>query len=156
MKLSKEEIYNAYWSGIVHDIGKVGIPSEIINKPEKLSLEEYTQVQDHPIYGYQILKKSEDLKEIALYVKHHHEWWNGEGYPDNLKGEEIPLISQILVVSDAVSSMATKRPYTSVKSSNEILKEIELYMGIQFAPRPAKAMIEFIKEGSLDEFYKDK
>jgi len=156
MKLSKDEIYNAYWAGIVHDIGKVGIPSEIINKPEKLSLEEYAQIKDHPVFGYQILRKSEDLKDIALYVKHHHEWWNGEGYPDNLKGEEIPLISQILVVSDAVSSMATKRPYTSVKSSNEILEEIELYIGIQFAPAPAKAMIEFIKEGSLDKFYKDK
>ncbi len=156
MHLSKEDVYNAYWAGIVHDIGKVGIPSEIINKPEKLTLEEFAQIQDHPVFGYQILKKSEDLKEIALYVKHHHEWWNGEGYPDHLKGDQIPLISQILVVCDAVSSMATKRPYTSVKSSKEILQEIELYKGIQFSPRTAQAMIDFIKEGSLDKFYKNK
>ncbi len=156
MQLSKQEIYNAYWAGIVHDIGKVGIPSNIINKPEKLSLEEFAQIQDHPVFGYQILKKSEDLKAIALYVKHHHEWWNGEGYPDHLKGDEIPLIAQILVVCDAVSSMATKRPYTAVKSSKEILKELELYTEVQFAPRPAKAMIEFIKEGSLDKFYQQK
>jgi len=156
MNLSEKDIYNAYWAGIVHDIGKVGIPSEIINKPEKLTLEEYHQIQDHPVFGYQILSKSEDLKEIALLVKHHHEWWNGEGYPDGLKEDKIPLGAQILGVCDAVSSMATKRPYTLVKSSREIIKEIQLYSGIQFSPKPAKAMIEFIEEGLLDEFYKDK
>ncbi len=156
MKLSEKEIYNAYWAGIVHDIGKVGIPSSIINKPDKLSLEEYNQIKEHPVFGYQILSKSEDLKDIALLVKHHHEWWNGEGYPDGLVGEKIPLGSQILGICDAVSSMATKRPYTLVKSSREIMKEIELYNGIQFSPKPAAAMCELIKEGLLDEYYKEK
>jgi len=154
MGLSKDDVYNAYWSGIVHDIGKVGISSDIINKPSKLTLEEFKQIKKHPVFGYQILNKSEDLKEIAKFVKHHHEWWNGEGYPDGLKGETIPLISQILAVCDSVSSMATKRPYAAIKTSNEILKEIELYSGTQFSPVPADAMIKFIKEGLLDEFYK--
>ena len=156
MGLDEKEVYNIYWAGIVHDIGKVGIPSDIINKPDKLTLEEYTQIKDHPLFGYQILSKSEDLKEIALLVKHHHEWWNGEGYPDNLKLDKIPLGSQILCICDAVSSMATKRPYTLVKSSREIIKELQLYIGIQFSPIPTEAMIEFIEEGLLDEFYKDK
>ena len=151
--LSEKDVYNIYWAGIVHDIGKVGIPSNIINKPEKLTLEEYHQIQDHPVFGYQILKKSEDLQEIALLVKHHHEWWNGEGYPDGIKGDEIPIGAQILAICDAVSTMATKRPYTMVKSSREIIKELKLYSGIQFAPVPAQAMIEFIEDGLLDEFY---
>lgn len=156
MNLEEKDIYNAYWAGIVHDIGKVGIPSDIINKAEKLTLEEYEKIKDHPIFGYEILNKSEDLKEIALLVKHHHEWWNGEGYPDNLKKEKIPLGAQILCVCDAVSSMATKRPYTLVKSSREIIKELQLYKGIQFSPIPTEEMVKFIEEGLLDEFYKDK
>ena len=156
MGLSEEEIYNVFWAGIVHDIGKVGIKSDIINKPEKLSLEEYNLVKDHPVFGYQILKKSEDLKDIAVLVKHHHEWWNGAGYPDELSKEDMPLGSQILGVCDSVSSMATKRPYTVVKSSFEILQELKLYKGTQFSPRVADEMIKFIEEGKLDLYYKDK
>jgi len=156
MNLGEEVVYDVFWAGIVHDIGKVGIKSDIINKPEKLSLEEYEQIKDHPNFGYQILIKSHDLKHIAKIVKHHHEWWNGTGYPDSLKGEKIPLGSQILGVCDAVSSMATNRPYTLVKSSNEIIKELELYRSVQFAPDACDAMIEYIKDGSLDSFYKDR
>ncbi len=150
MKLNEKDVNEIYWAGIVHDIGKIGIPSDIINKPDKLTLEEYRQIQDHPVFGYQILSKSEDLKEIALLVKFHHEWWNGEGYPDKIKGDDIPLGAQILAICDAVSTMATKRPYTLVKSSREIIKELQLYNGIQFSPKPTKAMIEFIEEGLLD------
>ena len=156
LNLDSKEIYNIYWAGIVHDIGKIGIPSAIINKPDKLTLEEYGQIQDHPVFGYQILSKSEDLKEIAQLVRYHHEWWNGEGYPNGLKEDEIPLGAQILAICDAVSTMATKRPYTLVKSSREIIIELDLYKGIQFAPKPTEAMIDFIKEGMLDNFYNDK
>ncbi|MBN2604505.1 MAG: HD domain-containing protein, partial [Bacilli bacterium] len=143
--LKDKEIYDIYWAGVVHDIGKVGIKSDIINKPEKLSLEEYELVKEHPIFGFEILNKSEDLANISLLVRHHHEWWNGAGYPDGLRGEEIPIGAQIIAICDAVSTMATKRPYTVVRTSTQILKELELYRGIQFAPIPTDAMIEFIK-----------
>ena len=156
MGLSEEEIYNVFWAGIVHDIGKVGIKSDIINKPEKLTLDEYNLVKEHPVFGYDILKKSEDLTDIAKLVRNHHEWWNGAGYPDELSKEDIPLGSQILGVCDSVSSMATKRPYTVVKSSYEILEEIKLYKGTQFSPRVADEMIKFIEEGKLDLYYKNK
>jgi len=156
MGLPEEEIYNIFWAGIVHDIGKIGIKSEILNKPEKLTLEEYNIVKEHPVFGYDILNKSEALKDIAKLVRHHHEWWNGEGYPDGISKEDIPLGSQILTVCDSVSSMATKRPYTIVKSSYEILQELKLYKGIQFSPKVVDEMIKFIEEGKLDWYYEHK
>jgi integral membrane sensor domain MASE1 len=152
--LKEKEVYDIYWAGVVHDIGKVGISSDIINKPDKLSLEEYELVKEHPVFGFEILNKSEDLSNISLLVRHHHEWWNGAGYPDGLRGDEIPIGSQIIAICDAVSTMATKRPYTIVRTSTQILKELELYRGVQFAPIPTDAMMEFIKEGLLDEYYK--
>lgn len=152
--LDDKDLHDIYWAGVVHDIGKVGIDTNIINKPDKLSLEEYEQIKEHSIFGYEILNKSDDLKTIALLVKHHHEWWNGAGYPDSLKGERIPFGSQIISVCDAVSTMAKKRPYTIVKTSREIIEELELYKGVQFSPKPTDAMIKFISEGHLDEFYK--
>lgn len=152
--LDEQEKHDVYWAGVVHDIGKVGIDSSIINKPSKLSLEEYEQIKEHSMFGYEILNKSEDLKTIAIIVKHHHEWWNGAGYPSGIKGDKIPFGSQILSICDAVSTMAKKRPYTIVKTSNQIIEELRMYSGVQFSPEPTKVMIEFIKEGLLDEYYK--
>ena len=155
MGLSESDQYNIFWAGIVHDIGKVGIPSEILNKPGRLSLEEYSIIKSHPVFGYDILKRSEDLSVIALLVKHHHEWWNGAGYPDGLIEDKIPLGAQIIGVADAVSSMATKRPYTEIKTSQEILRELKLYKGSQFAPDACDEMIKYIEDGFLDSFYLD-
>ena len=122
----------------------------------KLSLEEYELVKEHSIFGYDILKKAEDLKDIAILVKHHHEWWNGSGYPSELRGNDIPLGSQIISVCDAVSTMAKKRPYTTAKTSNEIMGELLLYSGSQFSPEPTKHMVDFITEGLLDKYYKNR
>ncbi|KFZ27435.1 MAG: Cyclic di-GMP phosphodiesterase response regulator RpfG [Candidatus Izimaplasma bacterium HR2] len=154
--LDEKEAHDIYWAGVVHDIGKVGVDSSIINKPSKLTLEEYEEIKNHSIFGYEILNKSDDLKKIAILVKYHHEWWNGAGYPEGLKGDKIPLGSQIISICDAVSTMAKKRPYTIVKTSRQIIEELELYMGTQFSPIPTKAMIQFISEGHLDAFYKDR
>ena len=154
--VDEKEAHDIYWAGVVHDIGKVGIDSSIINKPGKLSIEEYEEVKNHSVFGYEILNKAEDLKNIAILVKYHHEWWNGAGYPEGLKGDKIPLGSQIISICDAVSTMAKKRPYTIVKTSRQIIDELELYMGTQFSPIPTKAMIQFISEGHLDAFYKDR
>ncbi len=156
MSLSDKLIYDVYWAGIVHDIGKIGISSDIINKSSKLTLEEYKQVQDHPKFGYEILKKSSDLKDIAKLVRHHHEWWNGSGYPSGLAGSEIPLGAQILQVADSVSSMATKRSYTKGKTFEEIIDELEMYSGTQFNPNIARIMIRLIKSGRVKDHFKER
>ena len=156
MKLSDPEINDVYWAGIVHDIGKIGIKSDIINKPTRLTLEEYKQVQLHSTFGFDVLNRSSELKTIAKLVKHHHEWHNGSGYPDGLKNNEIPLGSQILQVADSVSSMATSRSYQNKKSFDLILAELEMYKGTQFNPVICEHMIDLIKSGIIQNYFKSK
>lgn len=153
LDIPTENVYNVYWAGIVHDIGKIGVDPSIINKQTRLTIEEYEQVKLHTLDGYSILNRSEDLKEIAILVRHHHEWWNGQGYPDKIKQNDIPLGSQILQVADSVSSMATKRSYSDIKTMNEIKSELELYSSTQFSPVVVKAMIELINEGHVSAYY---
>ena len=154
LNLSKSERYDVYWAGIVHDIGKIGISSDIINKTSRLTLEEYKKVQLHAMYGYDVLNRSTDLKNIAILVKHHHEWYNGGGYPSGLKGDKIPFGAQILQVADSVSSMATKRSYQEEKSFEKIIDELDMYRGTQFNPIITDCMIELIEEGVVEEYFK--
>jgi len=156
LKLDKDEKYNIYWAGIVHDIGKIGIDSKIINKEGRLTLDEYKEVKKHPIYGYNILRKSQDLTHIALLVKHHHEWWNGSGYPDGLKQNKIPIGSQILQIADSVSAMAKQRVYSDAKTCEEIIEEIEMYKGTQFSPIIADLMIKLIENKKISQYYESR
>lgn len=149
MKLSEQEIYDIYWAGIVHDIGKIGIDYTVLNKKEKLSEGEYNTVKLHPIFGAEILEQSEDLRTIATIVKHHHEWWDGNGYPSRLKGHEIPLGSQILCVADCVSAMHGRRPYADTKTQKEIINELKTCSGTQFKKEIADVMIRLIEQGCL-------
>lgn len=149
MGLSNAEIRTIYWAGIVHDIGKIGLPEAILNKKGKLTKEEYELVKNHSIYGYNILSQSDGLKDIATIVKHHHEWWNGKGYPDGLKGPDIPRLAQILHVCDAVDAMAQDRVYHVRKMPDEIVAELRKGLGEQFSPEPAQAMIRFIENDRL-------
>lgn len=156
MNLSKSEIYDIYWAGIVHDIGKIGISSEIINKTSRLTLEEYKEIQKHPVYGFDILNRSNDLKTIAKLVKHHHEWYNGGGYPDGIDGSEIPLGAQILQVADSVSSMATKRSYQKKKTFDEIIGELKMYKHTQFNPIICEHMIDLIESGTIEDYFNNR
>ncbi len=137
--LSAEEVEKTYWAGMVHDIGKTVVPREILNKKGKLTEEEFEQIKQHPVWGYDTLKNSQQLKEIALYVRHHHERWDGNGYPDGLAGDEIPLISQILTVADAWDAMRSTRPYRDSLSQEAAYQEIKENNGSQFSPRVVKA-----------------
>lgn len=148
--------YDVYWAGIVHDIGKIGIDSSIINKETKLTNIEYKEVMKHSLYGYDILQRATDLKRIALLVKHHHEWYNGSGYPDGLKTDEIPFGSQILQVADSVSSMATRRSYQQEKSFDEIIEELDMYNGVQFNPEISEVMVKLIQQGKVQKYFKSK
>jgi len=147
--VSSEDLLTLYWAAIVHDIGKIGISYDIINKKGTLTNEEYEIIKEHPLHGYKILSQSKGLKDIAEIVLHHHEWWNGKGYPDGLKGNQIPYLAQILHVCDAVDAMAKDRVYRPRLSDEAIIAELEKGMGQQFSPNVAKEMIEYIREGHL-------
>jgi putative nucleotidyltransferase with HDIG domain len=153
----REKDYNElFWAGIIHDIGKVGIPNEILNKESKLTYDEYEQIKKHPTMGYDILSRSSELKNIALMVKYHHEWYNGAGYPEGLSKEEIPLGSRVIAVCDAVSSMIKKRVYSKAKSIEEIRHELIMYKELQFDPKVVDKMVQYIDSGELAMFYKNR
>lgn len=132
MGLPEEEVAKIYYAGLVHDIGKTVIPSEIINKIEKLTDEEFAIIKKHSSYGYEALIKTEELKDIADVVLQHHERYDGKGYPLHHKGDEIPLGARILCVADAYDAMVNDRPYHGALTKNEAINELLRCAGTQF------------------------
>ncbi|HKL10123.1 MAG TPA: HD-GYP domain-containing protein, partial [Clostridia bacterium] len=149
MSLSNEDVKDSYWSGMVHDLGKLLVPIEILNKKGPLEESEYEKIKSHPSWGYEVLCQSESLSSIAKYVLHHHERWDGKGYPDLLKGDEIPLVSQILAVADSWDAMTSERPYRAAMSENDAMSEMRKNRGIQFSPAVVDAFIRLQKERSI-------
>ena len=142
--LSAEVRKNIYWAGLLHDVGKLGVPYNILNKKDKLTDDEYRTIQKHVQHGYDILIGFEGLKVIATMVNHHHEWWNGKGYPQGLKEHDISIGGQILGVADAVATMATDRPYQKRRSKEEIKRELRRYKGTQFSPTIVDAVVHIL------------
>jgi len=142
MRLNKEQVQAAYWAGMVHDIGKLLIPLDIINKNGKLTEREYDLIKKHPVLGYRALSISDSLKKVSKYVLHHHERWDGRGYPDGLKGNQIPLIAQILQLADSWDAMRSKRAYRDPLSRDEAIKEVIKNIGSQFSPEVAKIFLK--------------
>ena len=130
----------------VHDLGKIGIPDEILNKPGKLTPKEYDKMKQHVKIGYNIANRSKELVVIAPLILHHHEHWNGNGYPDSLKGNGIPLECRILGIIDAFDAMTNNRPYHKGISAQEALEEINRCAGKQFDPDLAMKFIEIVSK----------
>ncbi len=155
MNLSKQTIRNTYWAGLVHDIGKLLIPLDIINKNGKLTDKEYELIKKHPVWGSKALSSSETLKPIAKYLLYHHERWDGRGYPEGLKEEEIPVISQILGVADAWDAMLSKRAYRNSLSFEKAVAEIKSNRGSQFSPQVADTFIKIIEDEKIEHLEAD-
>jgi HD-GYP domain-containing protein (c-di-GMP phosphodiesterase class II) len=135
MSLSEPELEHLEWAGLLHDIGKIGIRDSVLLKPEKLTREERMLMNEHPAKGEEILKDVDQLADERPLIRHHHEWYNGSGYPDRLIGEEIPLLARVLHVADAFEAMTASRPYRPVPLTiTEALEELHRYAGIQFDP----------------------
>ncbi len=146
LNMSLEEVDDIYYIGLLHDIGKIGIPDEIINKASKLTEEEYTIIKTHPVIGSEILAKMSELPEIKVGARWHHERYDGKGYPDGLKGEEIPLVARIIGVADAYDAMSSTRSYRGVLSQETIRNEIQKCSGTQFDPTIAAIMLQIMEE----------
>ncbi|TDO91262.1 PAS domain S-box-containing protein [Halanaerobium saccharolyticum] len=155
MDLPKKTIKTTYWAGLVHDIGKLLVPLDIINKKGKLSEREYQLIKKHPVWGSEALSKSESLKSISEYILYHHEKWDGSGYPEGIAGDKIPIISQILGVADAWDAMLSKRAYRDPLSIETALEEIQKNKGSQFSPQVAEAFIQIVKSNRIDSLKKD-
>jgi HD-GYP domain-containing protein (c-di-GMP phosphodiesterase class II) len=139
LSFSKREIDRAYWSALLHDIGKVAISKEVLDKPGKLTPEETSEVKKHPLVSTKILERVTFLKSLLPAVFHHHERYDGKGYPVGLKGERIPSIARAMAVADAFDAMTSDRPYRVPVSPKEALKEIWRNSGTQFDPEFVKA-----------------
>jgi putative nucleotidyltransferase with HDIG domain len=130
----KQTLKELEYGALLHDIGKIGIPDAILRKAGELTVEEWAIMKTHPIIGYDILKKIKFLEESAQIVLHHHEKFDGSGYPDGLKGTEIPLGSRIFAVADAFDAMTSKRPYRSPIKIDKVAEELQNISGSQFDP----------------------
>ncbi len=144
--LSKERIEGIYMSGVIHDLGKVSVPSEILSKPGKITKIEFELIKTHAQEGYNILEKIEFPWPVALIVQQHHEKIDGSGYPLGLSGKEILLESRIMCVADVVEAMASHRPYRPALGIDEALKEISHKNGVSFDPEVVDACLKIFKE----------
>lgn len=134
MGMQGDELKALEMAGFLHDIGKVMVPPEIINKPSSLTREEFSLIKRHSEASYQILKSVDEYSSIAEYVLCHHERWDGTGYPRKLKGNNIPLAARILSIADAYEAMTSGRPYKNALSKKEAVKELKINAGTQFDP----------------------
>lgn len=141
LKLPEEIIAKCYYTGLIHDIGKIAIPSVILNKDGKLTEEEYNVVKRHSTLGYEALMRSPKTFDIAQFVKHHHERYDGLGYPSGLIGNDIPLISRILCVADAYDAMTNDRPYHDQMSKLNAIQQLREHSGTQFDPDIVDAFV---------------
>ena len=146
MNKSEKEQDNIYYAGLLHDIGKIRVPEEVINKPGKLTDEEYDQIKIHPVTSYHILKDIYEDKQISMGAKFHHERYDGNGYPNGLKGENIPEIARIIGVADTYDAMASNRSYRKALPQDVVRSEIEKGKGSQFDPEIADVMLSIIDE----------
>jgi len=145
MDLSSEDMRDTYWAGMVHDIGKLLIPIEIINKKSRLSEDDYEVIKNHPYWGYKALNESNSLKHIAQYVLYHHERWDGKGYPKGLQGKEIPIISQVIAIADTWDAMRSNRSYRDALSYQKAIGELKNNKGKQFNPYLVNEFLNIIE-----------
>ena len=138
-------------SGLLHDVGKIGVPDAILNKPGKLTDEEFSQMRLHPVHGARILSQiqSEKVSNILPGVRSHHERWDGKGYPDGLKGEEIPILGRVLGVADFLDALSSDRSYRKGLSLDEALGMVKDLEGKAFDPAVVKAAVELHERGEL-------
>lgn len=144
MGLSDSEKKHIEYAGYLHDIGKVGISDTILHKPGKLDEEEWKVIKKHPVMALDILAPLKFLPEEKVMIRHHHERYDGGGYPDGLKGEEIPFGSRILSVADSFDAMNSKRPYRPPLPKEKIISEFKESRGIQFDPKVVDIFLDII------------
>ena len=148
MNFTDKEIKRLRLTGLMHDIGKIGVDAKILNKEKILIGDEWHEIMKHPEIGHRILSSVNELTDVSEIVLQHHEKWNGKGYPKGLKGEEISLSARIIAIADAFSAMTSDRPFLKTLTEEEAIAEIEFCAGVQFDPHLSKIFIEMIKEES--------
>ena len=148
LRLSTKEKHHLYLTSMLHDIGKIGLPDDLLNRPGKLSEEETQKVRDHVKLGASMLKALGEMHPIVPLILHHHEAFDGSGYPDGLKGDQIPLICRIVAVADTYDAMTSDRPYRQAMSKKEAIAELKRCSGTTYDPNIVKTFLDLLDEHS--------
>ena len=146
LQFSSEDELKLQHSSLLHDLGRMGIDRQIIDKKGKLTLQEWETIHAHPLHTEKILSVFPYFHDIIPIVKHHHEWYDGTGYPDGLMGEDIPFMSRIIMIADAFVAMTSERPYRTALTPDETLGVIEKNKGVQFDPKLVHPFITVVSE----------
>ncbi|MFH0871096.1 MAG: HD domain-containing phosphohydrolase [bacterium] len=149
MKLGPREKEKINIAALLHDVGKIGIDTQILRKPNKLSDEEYALVKQHPVLGANIVAPIKQLREIVPLMRHHHEFYDGTGFPDQINGDQIPLGARILCVADTFDAMTSDRPYQRSMEVDYVLERIKAWSGARFDPKVVTAFISCFKSGRI-------
>lgn len=146
--LSEHSVERLKFAAVLHDVGKIAVPEQILNKPSALSEEEFSLIKKHPDEGYKIVSQIDGLEDVALWVRFHHERWDGSGYPLGLKGEEIPVEARVLSLADSIDAMISNRPYRRGLPFAEVAQELLRCAGSQFDPNLARIAARLLVEES--------
>jgi putative two-component system response regulator len=148
MKMNPEEIDDLHWAALLHDVGKIAVDPNILNKPSELTPSEYRHIMTHAIIGPNLVKPFVNDRVVAI-ISHHHDHFNGSGLDQTVKGSDIPIGARIIALADAYHAMTSDRPYRKALSIGEALDEIRWYSGTQFDPVIANIMVSFIQQNTL-------
>ncbi len=149
MKLSSQEMYDLELSALFHDLGKIGVPEQVLNKPSRLDEDEFNTMKLHPEQSYEILEGIPFFSDIAKFARHHHERYDGRGYPSKLKGDDIPLASRIILVADTFDAMTSTRAYRKGLPYQVAYDELMEFSGSQFDPMIVEHFISAMKKEEL-------
>lgn len=147
--LDEDTVRAIRYGGVLHDIGKIGVSEMILTKPDVLTPDERLQMQEHPVIGERIVTQMRFAQQVAPIVRHHHERWDGGGYPDGLVGEEIPIGARIVAITDSFDAMTTDRPYRAALSQDEAIRRLRHGGGTQWDAELIARFIEVIDQGRL-------
>jgi diguanylate cyclase (GGDEF)-like protein/putative nucleotidyltransferase with HDIG domain len=151
IRLPPDEVTNVSTAALLHDIGKIGIPDKVLNKKGKLSEEDWKAIKAHPKLGATIIRNIPHLVPCVNSILYHHERWDGGGYPEGLKGEEIPIEARILAIADTFEAMTSARPYRPALPIEEIIKELRKGAGLQFDPNLVEVFVGIVEAGLPDK-----
>ncbi len=151
MGFDEETLYDLEMSALFHDIGKIAVPDAVLLKPARLDDEEFLQMKQHPSKSAEILEGFEPFEEVAKNAKHHHERYDGRGYPDGLKGEDIPLFSRMILIADTFDAMTSTRPYRKGLPYEVAFAELDEFAGSQFDPELVEKFIKALTKDRADQ-----
>lgn len=149
---SEDEALQAYYCGILHDTGKIYISGEVLNKPGKLTADEFELIKTHTTTGSDILKNLKSVPLASAAARHHHERYDGTGYPDRIKGDDIPEIARIICVADAFDAMNSNRVYRNALTKEQIIEQLTVHSGTQFDPKITEIFLSLLKEEKVENF----